>query len=109
MGNVLTGTAQVPEAGTEVLDKVGKTGLYKALLSPKPRLKACHGCFTPWDTLSMYFDDEITLSELCAAPTYAPPRIRALLAELKSEYVRERDAGPLPPEGQNHDTPRDPA
>jgi MoaA/NifB/PqqE/SkfB family radical SAM enzyme len=74
------------------LEKVGETGMYKALLAPQPRLAACHGCFTPWDTLSMYFEDEITLDELCAAPTYSPPAIRALLAEMKRDYEAGRDA-----------------
>jgi MoaA/NifB/PqqE/SkfB family radical SAM enzyme len=91
MGNVLNDSAPGSRSGAEVLDRVGDTGLYKALLAPQPRLKACHGCFTPWDTLSMYFDDEITLSELCAAPTYAPKRIRALLKQLKDDYTRGRD------------------
>ncbi|HEX4791551.1 MAG TPA: radical SAM protein [Actinospica sp.] len=71
----------------ETLDKLGTTGLYQALLGPRPRLQACHGCFTPWDTLSMYFEDEITLDELCAAPTYAPPRIRALIEQAKADYL----------------------
>jgi MoaA/NifB/PqqE/SkfB family radical SAM enzyme len=91
MGNVLDDSADGPGSGAAVLDRVGDTGLYKALLAPRPRLKACHGCFTPWDTLSMYFEDEITLSELCAAPTYAPERIRGLLKQLKDDYIRERD------------------
>ncbi|GII66815.1 hypothetical protein Skr01_69000 [Sphaerisporangium krabiense] len=81
MGNTLG------EDWEKALNKVGETGLYKALLAPRPRLEACHGCFTPWDTLSMYFEDEITLDELCAAPTYSPPRIRELLAEMKREYL----------------------
>jgi MoaA/NifB/PqqE/SkfB family radical SAM enzyme len=70
-----------------VLDRVGETGLYKALLAERPRLSACHGCFTPWDTLSMYFDDEMTLDELCAAPTYSPEPIRQLLAAAKRDYL----------------------
>lgn len=86
MGNLLA------DDWAETLGRVGETGLYKALLAPKPRLNACRGCFTPWDTLSMYFDDEITLDELCAAPTYAPPRIRAAIAESKERYLRERSA-----------------
>lgn len=108
MGNVLTGATQrtrgaavpAPEdapqgtdpSGATVLNRVGETPLYQALLAPRPRLKACHGCFTPWDTLSMYFDDEITLDELCAAPTYSPAAIRELLAGMKAEYVATRDA-----------------
>ena len=47
--------------GAKAAKKIEETGLYKALLAERPRLSACHGCFTPWDTLSMYFDDEITL------------------------------------------------
>jgi MoaA/NifB/PqqE/SkfB family radical SAM enzyme len=83
MGNVLDDDYEAS------LEKVGKTGLYQALLDPKPRLAACHGCFTPWDTLSMYFEDEITLDELCAAPTYAPEPIRKLVARLKEEWKLE--------------------
>lgn len=71
----------------QVLGKVGETGMYKALLAERPRLAACHGCFTPWDTLSMYFDDEITLDELCAAPTYSSRQIRELLETAKRDYV----------------------
>jgi MoaA/NifB/PqqE/SkfB family radical SAM enzyme len=103
MGNVLTGASNrepAPEsaaerdvAGAAVLEKVGETPLYQALLAPRPRLKACHGCFTPWDTLSMYFDDEITLDEVCAAPTYSPTAIRELLQRAKAQYVAESAAG----------------
>ncbi|MEV1156020.1 radical SAM protein [Micromonospora chokoriensis] len=85
MGNLLA------DDWTETLDRVGETGLYQALLGPRPRLNACRGCFTPWDTLSMYFDDEITIEELCAAPTYAAPTIRRLIAESKERYLRERE------------------
>lgn len=78
----------VEDTWRDTLDKVGHTGLYQALLAERPRLTACHGCFTPWDTLSMYFDDEITLDELCAAPTYSPEPIRRMLADAKQDYVR---------------------
>jgi len=84
MGNVLG------DDWTATTDKIGETGLTQALLAEKPRLEACHGCFTPWDTLSMYFENEITLDELCSAPTYSPPAIRELLAEMKFDYDRGR-------------------
>jgi MoaA/NifB/PqqE/SkfB family radical SAM enzyme len=77
----------------QALSEVGTSGMYRALLAEKPRLKACHGCFTPWDTLSMYFEDEITLDELCAAPTYSPPAIRSLIADRKREYDEARRTG----------------
>ncbi|MFE1935439.1 radical SAM protein [Streptomyces sp. NPDC059474] len=85
MGNLLE------DDHSESLRRVGETGLYTALLAERPRLNACKGCFTPWDTLSMYFEDEITLDELCQAPTYAPPVIRELIAERKRLYKEGRD------------------
>ncbi|MFC5719505.1 radical SAM protein [Streptomyces gamaensis] len=84
MGNALEDDWQ------RTLRRLGTTGMYQALLAPRPRLSACHGCFTPWDTLSMYFEDEITLDELCAAPTYAPPRIRESIRRAKDDYLRGR-------------------
>ncbi|MDP9953249.1 MULTISPECIES: radical SAM protein [Streptomyces] len=85
MGNLLE------DDWEDTLSRVGESGLYQALLADRPRLDACKGCFTPWDTLSMYFDDEITLDELCSAPTYSPPAIRALIAESKRRYLAEED------------------
>lgn len=69
------------------LDKVNATAFYDLLLGERPRLSACKGCFTPWDTISLYFDDLITLDQLCRAPSYAAPRVRELLAAKKREYV----------------------
>ena len=71
----------------DALAKVNHTGFYELLLGERPRLDACKGCFTPWDTLSLYFDDLITLDELCRAPSYAPAGIRRLLEIKKAEYV----------------------
>jgi MoaA/NifB/PqqE/SkfB family radical SAM enzyme len=85
MGNLLEDGYQ------DSLHRVGETGLYRALLAATPRLNACRGCFTPWDTLSMYFDDEITLDELCVAPTYASPRVRSLIEERKRRYQEGSD------------------
>jgi MoaA/NifB/PqqE/SkfB family radical SAM enzyme len=69
------------------LEKVNATPFYELLLGARPRLNACKGCFTPWDTISLYFDDLITLDELCRAPSYASPGVRELLALKKAEYV----------------------
>ncbi len=73
----------------DVVGDVGRTGLYRMLLAASPRLDACKGCFTPWDTLSMYLDGQLSLDELCRSPVYAPPPIRRLLAELREEWARE--------------------
>lgn len=82
-GNLLS------ENWRDVLEKVSKSGLYKALLADRPRLAACKGCFTPWDLLSMYFDDEITLEELCRTPSYNGPRARKILMDTKDRYKSE--------------------
>lgn len=68
------------------LNKVNSAPFYDLLLADRPRLNACKGCFTPWDTLSLYFEDKITLDELCRAPSYANPEVRALLKRKKHEY-----------------------
>ncbi|MET9295657.1 radical SAM protein [Streptomyces sp. NPDC003077] len=82
VGNALARDADRSLAG------LGTSGLYRELLAPSPRVDACHDCFTPWDTLSLYFEDEITLDQLCAAPTYAPPRVRELIRAAKATYRR---------------------
>ena len=81
MGNLLEQTWK------ESLSKIGRTGLYQALLSPSPRLIPCKGCFTPWELLSMYFDNEITIEELCISPTYGTEIIKKLIIEQKQEYL----------------------
>jgi MoaA/NifB/PqqE/SkfB family radical SAM enzyme len=86
MGNLVE---QAPE---RALRHVGESGMYQALLAEEPRLAACKKCYTPWDLLSMYFEDEITLDELCQSPTYAPPAVRSLIAGIKEAYERDRAA-----------------
>ena len=81
----------ISDGHQEVLKQVGQTGLYQALLALRPRLDACKGCFTPWDMLSMYFEDEITIEMLAAVPTYSPPSIRKLIEEEKRKYLAERE------------------
>lgn len=80
------------ESWSRAQKKVANTNLYNTLLSERPRLEACQGCFTPWDTLSMYFDGEISLDELCQAPTYAKPKVRKLIKSLKEKYLLEKSA-----------------
>ncbi|MDP5278670.1 radical SAM protein [Sphingomonas sp. DG1-23] len=54
------------EAGT----RMERSGIRKALLEKSPRLSACKGCLTPWDTLSMYMDGELGLDQLCRSHAY---------------------------------------
>lgn len=71
----------------QALGQVNNTPFYELLLGERPRLDACKGCFTPWDTLSLYFEDMISIDELCRAPSYAPPGIRRLIETKKAEYL----------------------
>ncbi|HEX7286704.1 MAG TPA: radical SAM protein [Candidatus Angelobacter sp.] len=69
-----------------VVESIGNTPFHQLLLAPKPRLDACKGCFTPWDALSMFMDNEITLDELCSTPMYRGPVVRQRLQEIYTEY-----------------------
>jgi MoaA/NifB/PqqE/SkfB family radical SAM enzyme len=80
IGNMVT---QNTEA---VVEDIGNTPFHQILLAPKPRIDACKGCFTPWDTLSMFMDEEITLDELCSTPMYRAPAVRERLQEIFAEY-----------------------
>lgn len=79
MGNL------VEDDWQSTLGQVNTTPFYELLLADRPRLDACKGCFTPWDTLSMYMDGAISLDELCRAPSYAPQAIRHLLETRREE------------------------
>ena len=72
------------------LAQVNSTAFYDLLLGDRPRLDACKGCFTPWDTLSLYFESAITLDELCRAPSYSSSGIRNLLKSKKAEYLESK-------------------
>lgn len=81
LGNLLEPTYK------EVTDKVEKTPFYDLLLAEKPRLDACKKCFTPWDMLSLYFDQMITLDELCESPMYRHPDIRRKIRLIYENYL----------------------
>lgn len=81
MGNLVEGD------WNKALAPVNRSPFYQLLLSERPRLDACKGCFTPWDTLSLYFESVISLDELCRAPSYAPQAVRTLLEQAKEAYL----------------------
>lgn len=86
IGNIVT------EEVTPVVNKIGNTPFHQLLLAPKPRLDACRGCFTPWDTLSMFMDGEISLDEICSTPMYGAPAVRVRLQEIAAEYLEKKSA-----------------
>jgi MoaA/NifB/PqqE/SkfB family radical SAM enzyme len=81
VGNLLN------EDAGDVIGRIGETPFYQLLLAEKPRIDACKACFTPWDTLSMYVDGEITLDELCCPPSiYAAPESRERIDAITRAY-----------------------
>jgi MoaA/NifB/PqqE/SkfB family radical SAM enzyme len=86
IGNLVT------EPTEDVTERIGNTPFHQLLLGPKPRLDACHACFTPWDTLSMFMDGEITLDELCSTPMYSAPATRVRLQEIAQQYWGAKNA-----------------
>ncbi|XOV80943.1 MAG: radical SAM protein [Aestuariibacter sp.] len=87
LGNIVEGDWK----GT--LEKVGETPFYELLLGERPRIDACKGCMTPWDTLSYYMEDEITLDELCEIPSYSSPLMREYLTDIKANYKEWENNG----------------
>lgn len=84
----------IHDESKHVLDKVENTRFYKLLNAPKPRLDACKSCYTPWDMLSLYIEDLITIDELCESPMYRHMDVRKRLIELKDKIKNE----PIPVE-----------
>jgi MoaA/NifB/PqqE/SkfB family radical SAM enzyme len=83
LGNLIHDESQ------HIFEKVENTGFYKLLNSPKPRLDACKSCYTPWDMLSLYIEDLITIDELSESPMYRHPDVKNRLVELKSKINNE--------------------
>lgn len=85
LGNILTRDWQ------QTLEKVGDMKVYELLLAGTPRLKECHSCFTPWDILSLYIEDEITLHDLHCSPTYRQSSVTNRINEVKAAYQNRSD------------------
>ncbi|MCA1028633.1 radical SAM protein [Cytobacillus kochii] len=71
-----------------VLNKVENTRFYSLLNASKPRLEACKSCYTPWDLLSLYVEDQITIDELAESPMYRNNDVRDRLVELKNKIKK---------------------
>lgn len=69
-------------------EKVGNTALYSTLLGSRPRLEACRSCYTPWDLLTLYFDDKITLDDLLISPLYRPEAVQGVIEQKKTQMHR---------------------
>lgn len=73
-----------------VMSELQGSSFRRLLLADRPRIDACKACFTPWDPVSLYFEDEIDLDELGRVPIYRGERTRERLRKLREGY-RERE------------------
>jgi MoaA/NifB/PqqE/SkfB family radical SAM enzyme len=60
----------------------------RLLLAPTPRIDACRACFTPWDPVSLYFEDQLSREELGRIPIYRGARTLDALAAIKADWRR---------------------
>jgi MoaA/NifB/PqqE/SkfB family radical SAM enzyme len=84
-GNVLEKPA------SEIFPDMANSGFRQLLLAEKPRIDACKACFTPWDPVSLYFEDQLTLEEVARIPIYRGRHTQARLAEIRNAYRAERN------------------
>ena len=80
LGNVLA------ENRGEIAEKIGNSSIYNVLLQKRPRIKYCKECFTAYDVINLFFNNQITLEELCRFPLYASPRVYQRLVDIKKMY-----------------------
>lgn len=67
----------------EITYKIGSESIYDILLQKRPRLNYCKECFTAYDIVNLYFNDQITIEELSQYPLYADSRVYNRLIEIK--------------------------
>jgi MoaA/NifB/PqqE/SkfB family radical SAM enzyme len=68
--------------------QVGIATIHKIFLRDPPRFPFCRGCFTPFDVVNLYFDNECTLFELSQINLYSTPQVQTRLAKLKAAWER---------------------
>lgn len=66
-----------------LFDSIGKERMYNLLVDNKPHIQYCKRCYTTLELINMYFQDLISLDELCKQPSYNHPETRKRLTELK--------------------------
>lgn len=77
--------------GEKVFEKMKISRFRKLLLSKRPRLLACKKCFTPWELISFYFEDLISIEELCRIPIYQGVRTKKKLIRVKKLYQQNEN------------------
>lgn len=79
LGNLLE------ENMVDTVKKIGSDKIYRLLLNTNNKIKECRKCFTPWETLNLYFAGILSMDELCASPLYSFEGVREYLTDLCSK------------------------
>ena len=83
VGNAIT------DDTVQLAERIEQSPLRRLLLAESPRIDACKACFTPWELLSLYCDNAITLGDITSVPVYRGPKARERLEVIKRNYSVE--------------------
>jgi MoaA/NifB/PqqE/SkfB family radical SAM enzyme len=79
LGNVLE------EKATDVIGRFGKDRIYSIFLWPKPRLPFCKQCYTSFDIVNLFINDNISEHDILKLPLYNRPLTWKRLMKVKEE------------------------
>lgn len=79
LGNVIS------ENEEYIIERISKNNIYKILCNRKHLVNECSNCFTPWEILNLYVDNQLTLNELKKIPSFAYDDINKDLDYIRSE------------------------
>lgn len=69
-----------------VFHQIGEAKIHRLFLRPRPRVPFCQSCFTPFDIVNVYLDDECSLDDISGMNLYSSASVRDRLMRLKSAW-----------------------
>lgn len=69
-----------------VFHQIGEAKIHKLFLRPRPRVPFCQSCFTPFDIVNVYLDDECSLDEIASMDLYSSSSVRDRLMRLRAAW-----------------------
>lgn len=76
-----------------VLHQIGEAKIHKLFLRPRPRVPFCQSCFTPFDIVNIYLDDECSLDDIASMNMFSSASVRDRLARLKAAWTSRPPRG----------------
>ena len=70
---------------SSVVENIKNERIYSLFTQERPRLKYCKECFTAYEIVNLYLNDEITAEELFTVPLYCNDNVYFRLNEIKKE------------------------